>query len=389
MACGRRQWHPHCPYDQRGSAVTEPPDEPDGRPGDDDEDSGAEDSRTAGDGPESLDGEDSGDGEDQIPRPYAFSPLANIDLSSILNIGKFSELILSHAPDMSKLMPDVSHLFPPSTMLPLARFEELVLPALRISELAPKIDYASFFPKIELPDFTSHITRSLPPLPPLSPALMAMLERLRESLPPNWPSDIDIENVTTIVQDDGLPLVWVPRAAIVTELLAAPDRAARIDILLSHTDELAEDCRTVLGDVSHESLSGQLPLAVKALDAYEEGHYEAAQALAVTITETAVARALGNKYAEVKQKVLFDPEFVRFTDMRLRAALAPIGPFYTTWYASSGTPVPAALSRHVTVHQADRQHYTRGNATVAVLLVTSVLRALQELQELAEASEET
>jgi hypothetical protein len=31
---------------------------------------------------------------------------------------------------------------------------------------------------------------------------------------------------------------------------------------------------------------------------------------------------------------------------------------------------------------------TRGNATVAVLLVTSVLRALQELQELAEASEE-
>jgi hypothetical protein len=69
---------------------------------------------------------------------------------------------------------------------------------------------------------------------------------------------------------------------------------------------------------------GQLPLAVKALNAYEESHYEAAQALAVTITETAVARALGDKCADVKQKVLFDPELVRFTEMRLRAALALI-----------------------------------------------------------------
>lgn len=359
-----------------GCEVTEPPEEAGSRPGEDEEDS------------EAGDAGGSGDIEEEAPRPYAFRPMPNIDLSSILDAAKFSELILPHLPDMSKIIQDFSRLVPPSTMLPLARFEELVLPALRVSEFAPKIDYAAFFPKLELPDLTPFITRSLPSLPQFSPAFVATLERLRESLPPNWSSDIDLEKVTTVVQDDGLPLVWVPRAEIVTELLAAQDRAARVDVFLSHVDELVEDCRTVLSAVSHESLSGQLPLAVKALDAYEAGHYEAAQALAVTVTETAVARALGNKYAEVKQKVLFDPDLMHFTEMRLRAALAPIGPFYTTWYASSGTPAPAALSRHVTVHQADHQHYTRGNATVAVLLVTSVLRALQELQELAEASEE-
>jgi hypothetical protein len=119
----------------------------------------------------------------------------------------------------------------------------------------------------------------------------------------------------------------------------------------------------------------------------ESGNYEAAQALAVVVTETAVARMLGGKYSDVKKQVLFDPELIPYSQLRLRAALAPIGPFYTTWHASSGAPAPEALSRHVTVHQADQSHYTHSNAVVAVLLVASVLRALQELQEIAEASD--
>jgi hypothetical protein len=72
---------------------------------------------------------------------------------------------------------------------------------------------------------------------------------------------------------------------------------------------------------------------------------------------------------------------VTLRQLRVKAALAPIGPFYTAWYPSSGSPAPEALSRHVTIHQADQQHYTSGNAAVAVLLITSVLRALQELAE--------
>jgi hypothetical protein len=40
------------------------------------------------------------------------------------------------------------------------------------------------------------------------------------------------------------------------------------------------------------------------------------------------------------------------------------------------------------VHHADAGHYTEANAVIAVMLVTSVLRALQELQEVAAASEE-
>jgi hypothetical protein len=365
--------------------VTVPPKDPTGPPEDE--------SESEPESPKSEDdqaGQDASDNaestvQDILPWPTAFRLMPDVDLSRLLDLADFSKLIVRNLPDWSRLMPNLSGLVPPSAMLPVTQFEELVYPALHLSKSIPKVDYASFFPKIELPDLFAVLPRTLPEF---SPDFLRFLERLRKSLPPNWPKDIDFDQVTTVIQDDGLPLVWVPRAEIVTELLASVDRAAKIEVLLSHVDELVEDCRAVLGDVSHDMLSGQQPLALKALDAFAAGHHEAAQALAVTVTETAVARALGNKYAAVKQKVLFDPELVHYTELRLQAALAPIGPFYTTWYASSGTPMPAALSRHVTVHQADEEHYTRGNATVAVLLVTSVLRALQELQEIAEASED-
>jgi hypothetical protein len=142
------------------------------------------------------------------------------------------------------------------------------------------------------------------------------------------------------------------RAEIVTSLLAAPDRAARVEVLLAHEQEITADCRTVLGSISHDTLSGQLPLAVKTLDAFEAGHYEAAQALAVTVTETAVTQALGS-YAQARQRADFDPSRVTLRQLRVKAALAPIGPFYTAWYPSWGTPAPEALSRHVTIHQAE------------------------------------
>jgi hypothetical protein len=250
---------------------------------------------------------------------------------------------------------------------------------------APKLNYTALFPRIEPPDFSAVLR---PLLSDLGKAFAPLVKRLLESLPPNWPIDIDFEMLTTVIRDDGLPLVWVPRAEIVTEVLATPDRRARVEVLISRADEVVEDCRAVLGEISHDAFSGQQPLAVKALDAFEAGHHEAAQALSVVVTETAVARAFGYKqYGDIKKAVNFDPELVHFTELRVQAALAPIGAFYAAWRPSWGKPIPEALSRHVSVHQADEDHYTREDAIVAVLLVTSVLRALQELQELAEAQE--
>lgn len=199
--------------------------------------------------------------------------------------------------------------------------------------------------------------------------------------PPNWPSNVELDTITEVINDDGIPIVWVPRESIVEQILAAGSRPARIAILLEHSADVAADCRAVLDEITEPTLAGQVPLAVRALEAIADGHLEAAQALATVVTETVVAGALSGEYEEVQKVVRFDHNKVPWTRLRLAAALGPIDRFYTPWFKSWGTPAPEGLSRHVTVHGADVSHYTPGNALVAVLLVTSVLRAIQEWQE--------
>ena len=199
--------------------------------------------------------------------------------------------------------------------------------------------------------------------------------------PPNWPADLDLDVATVVINDDGIPLVWVPRQAVVEQLVAALDRPARITVLLEHAEELVGDCRLVLAEVTNPTLTGQLPLARQAVEAFGAGHREAAQALATVVTETVIADAVSKKYDKVKEVVFFDPDRVPWNRLRLAAALGPIYRFYTSWWKSSGNPPPEELSRHVTVHNADVTHYSPGNALVAILLVTSVLRGIQEQQE--------
>ena len=58
----------------------------------------------------------------------------------------------------------------------------------------------------------------------------------------------------------------------------------------------------------------------------------------------------------------FDVEDVPFAAFRTKAAFAPIGSFYTNWWASTDDPLPTNFSRHVSVHNADSRHYTPENA---------------------------
>jgi len=297
-------------------------------------------------------------------------------LSDLFSKGNFSSFFPRIEP------PDFSALIPKVSLPDLSAY----LPKLDLSYLsayAPRLDFpdlSAYMPKVELSDL---IPALRPMMERIAEAAAPLADLIRENLPHNWPPDIDLDVATTVIRDDGLPLVWVPRAEVIAELLDAPDRRARIEVLISHTDEVVEDCRATLDEVSHESLANQQPLAVKALTAFENGHYEAAQALAVVVTETAVTHFFsGKKYEDIKKEVDFDPRLVFIKEIRTRAALAPIGVFFVKWYPSSGVPAPEALSRHVSVHQADEKHYSRGNAIVAILLVSSVLRALEELREL-------
>jgi hypothetical protein len=180
----------------------------------------------------------------------------------------------------------------------------------------------------------------------------------------------------------------VPPGDVLIELAAAEDRPAQMAVLLAHADELHADINRTLDEVTHPTLAGQLPLVRAAVAAWAAGYPQAAQSLAVTVTEAVISRhyAKGTPYGEISERVKIDLDSpageTSISETRFVVAVAPIASFYTPWWPSSGTPAPKPLSRHVTVHQADIAHYTPDNVLIALLLQTSVLRAFQEVLEL-------
>jgi len=236
---------------------------------------------------------------------------------------------------------------------------------------------AALLPKIELPKI------ELPTLPTfkLPPEIVEALTRIRLR-PPNWPDVADRTRLAEVIQDDGIPLVWVPRADIVAELLTAPDRAARIKVLIGRRDDVVEDCRAVLETVG-EPYADKVQLALQAVDALAAGHEQAAQALATVVVESSTRLAIDESSTKVQNRVRVKLDDVADVEIRLRAALAPLDVFYKEWHGTKNPkPMPKALSRHVTCHWAEPDHFSEGNALVAVMLAASVLRALQELEEL-------
>jgi hypothetical protein len=130
-------------------------------------------------------------------------------------------------------------------------------------------------------------------------------------------------------------------------------------------------------------MAGAEPLARASIAALAAGHGQAAQALSVVVAESALKVALAKSYTKISQEVRIDAKEVGLRALRYRAALAPVARFYTPYYASVGEK-PDALSRHVSVHFADANHYTEVNGLLAVMLMTSVLRALDDYWSRAE-----
>jgi len=236
----------------------------------------------------------------------------------------------------------------------------------QLAELPPVVDPAVFraigdaLPKIDL----SGLARAL--------------QRLREALPANWDSLDLYQELAEIAREDGIPVVWVPPGEVLMELVAASDRSARLQVLRTRQTEVLTGCRDVLSEVAEADMVVRVPQALEAISALESGLAAAAQTLAVAVTEAVLTAhvANGRTYKKLADDVDVDVEELSIAELRGAVALLPVIRFYTTWWSSSGTPPPAELSRHVTVHLAPASHLTADNALVAVMLLTSILRDL-------------
>jgi len=215
------------------------------------------------------------------------------------------------------------------------------------------------------------------------------LDHLAELLPPNWKDvpDLDVSTVIGIVLEEGVPLVWVPQAAIVAELVGAANADARDGILVSSRVDIADDCLTVIREITDAKLKPLARLAAEAVIALRTGHSSSAQALATNVFDTLLRDAtrrgmifVGSpdgyfKYPKVRKQITpvsDDTDIGQFrSDCVLSAALAALQDY------DPSDPPPGRFVRHATAHSARPEQYTPVNAIVAVMLMASTLREAQ------------
>ena len=203
---------------------------------------------------------------------------------------------------------------------------------------------------------------------------------------PNWTVGLDWDAARRIALDEGIPLAYVPPVDVVTALMNAASAADRLLIIESERDAIADACLVILQEGPLVSAFPEFsPLARATVKAIKDGHFQAAQALAVNVIESFVREWVAEKYKTVKQYALdADPALAdpnapfNAQQVRLETIILPLFKFYADWFSHSGDPAPTELSRHVTVHQATPAHYTMINAVLAVMLMTSLLKGCTE-----------
>ncbi|WP_457135589.1 hypothetical protein [Mycobacteroides abscessus] len=216
-------------------------------------------------------------------------------------------------------------------------------------------------------------------------------QQLATLFPFNWPRPIpDFDRIKTVLENDGIPIVHIPRAEIVQALVDADGYEARMDIIEARGDDIATDCMTVLDEKYDRGLELQIPLARRAIYAYQEGHFEAAQALAVSVCDTYLKQMFPPEptgkngkekrvgYKEMAARLAIDNSHDASAAWALNIgyALAPAVQFLVDWWPWDEAQPPTRLSRHVSIHNASTDHMTKVNATIAIMLVTSMSVAL-------------
>ncbi|MET7310246.1 hypothetical protein ABZS68_24990 [Streptomyces sp. NPDC005571] len=245
------------------------------------------------------------------------------------------------------------------------------------------------------------VAASLPDLSALAPRMhwpelqvvadaMATLQRGYEQvMPGNWKqAGLDYSAIVPVIHE-GTPLVWVPSAEVIQDLLAAPDDTARAGILVTNKARIIASCRGVLAEVTLPELKPQAEFIAECLAMAEAQMMAGAQALAASVWDTVyrgICRAQPDlqgkqgrfdSYKRVASRLpQVDPDESTILEFRQACVLAPFVSACEDFWAPD--PVPASFNRHATVHAAGPTQYTEANALTAIMLAVSVLRELQE-----------
>ena len=191
--------------------------------------------------------------------------------------------------------------------------------------------------------------------------------------------DLAFEDVEAVVMLDGIALYGVPRTEIAEKLVRAETTAERRNVLGRRWKAIASDCRGSLGACTSTSVAAHVKFCLRAVDALEAGHVEAAQTLAASTLDTVVNGYFGKQryHLTPNKKTTTASEYEKFT-LREFIAFAPLWQAFQKYKTEEGDPIPHTFSRHASVHGVSAKQFSRRNAVQAVLFLSSLLVFLDE-----------
>lgn len=256
------------------------------------------------------------------------------------------------------------------------------------SQLTRNIDFSAFAGAARIAEqFAAQQTTWLKNI---APALASMRTAF---YPPNLRSieGLEFEEVEQVVMADGIPLYGLPRASTAEALLRADGARGRREILGGRWKSISADCRKAVGGCSSEAVAAYVPFAVAALDALDDGHMEAAQALAGSLIDAILTSYFG------KQRYKYTPDrngrrtkdvYDEFS-VRQFIAFAPMWQTYQQFFVADGDKVPMTFSRNATAHTVSPRQFNRRNAVQGIMVACSLLFRLDEEARALEMARET
>jgi hypothetical protein len=218
-------------------------------------------------------------------------------------------------------------------------------------------------------------------LPPIEvPAWWRLLEQFEgayeqwaESLPHNWRNLAmpELEAVARTMESTGWVLAWVPREDVLRELIDAQDRRDAIGRLLTHQDDVLDDLKKELGEVTDASLTDPSVALHQGVRSYEWGHAFPAQAIAAIVLTSLITQQLEANDVEASPLLTF----------RRNSLLRAGGTALNSYWPSPEDPVPSLFNPYATAHRFDLTHFNQTNALAGLMLGVSFLRDLQAATE--------
>lgn len=220
------------------------------------------------------------------------------------------------------------------------------------------------------------------------PYTQTLAELPRRLLPPNLrdvSEHITAIDVQTFLEEEGIPLYLVPRAAIGKRLVHAKCHESRRRVLNDRFTDIVDDCVGLIDACSDPIINAEVHFIQDGVGSLRAGHYASAQAIFTLTLDTLISRFYPNR--EMRKKITNRkkgaPVPDEISDMNVRAVYVwlPVWNAHQQFWQDKGDRIPSDYSRHATVHGVSRKQFNKRNCVQALMLASSLVGYANQLAQ--------